>query len=70
MQPDLAQFAEGHKFMWDGGQYETREAAEAVQRGYENEGFETRLVEQDGGFLVYSRREVTEIVLEGDAPIG
>ncbi len=31
---------------------------------YEKDRFETRLVEEDGNFLVYTRRIVTEIVLE------
>jgi hypothetical protein len=69
MQPDIAMFDEGVKFMWDGLHYESREAAEAVQHQYEENGFETRSVEEQGSFLVYSRRVVTEIVLEGEAPM-
>jgi hypothetical protein len=56
--------------MWDGALYETRESAEAAQCEYEGSAFETRLVEEQGAFLVYSRRLVTEIVLEGEAPLG
>ena len=70
MQPDKVMFHEGDKFMWDGELYESHEAAEAKQKEYEADGFQTQLVECEGGFLVYSRRVVTEIVLEGEAPLG
>ena len=70
MQPDIAMSTGGVKFMWDGAPYETRETAMAVQGEYERNEFETRLVEEQGTFLLYSRRVVTEIVLEGDAPLG
>jgi hypothetical protein len=63
-------FREGNKFMWDGEFYETHEAAEAKLKEYEANDFETQLVEQGGRFLVYTRRVVTEIVLEGEAPLG
>jgi len=56
--------------MWDSEVYETHEAAEAKQKEYEANNFETQLVEGEGDFLVYSRRVVTEIVLEGDASLG
>ena len=69
MQPDKVMFHEGDKFMWDGELYESHEAAEAKQKEYEADGFQTQLVECEGGFLVYSRRVVTEIVLEGEAPL-
>ena len=70
MQPDNVMFREGDKLMWDGEVYETHEAAEAKQKEYEAHDFETQLVEGESKFLVYSRRVVTEIVLEGDAPLG
>lgn len=70
MQPDSVMFCQGDKSMWDGELYETHEAAKAKQKEYEAHDFETKLVEQEGKFLVYSRRVVTEIVLKGDAPLG
>jgi len=70
MQPNIAMFDEEGKFMWDGTLYGTRGSAAVVQREYEGDGFETRLVQGQGTFLVYSRRVVTEIVLEGEAPLG
>lgn len=69
MRFDIAMFDKGVKFMWDGIPYETREAAAAVQREYEEKGFETRRLEGQGAFLVYSRRVAAEIVLEGEAPM-
>ena len=69
MAPENVRFFEGHKFMWDGELYETAEAAETKQKEYEANDFETQRVESEGKFLVYSRRVVTEIVLEGEAPL-
>ena len=70
MQPDNVMFHEGDKFMWDGELYESHEGAEAKQKEYEANGFQTRFVEDGGKLLVYTRRVVTEIVLEGEAPLG
>jgi len=49
------------KFMWDGLPYDERGKAEEVEKEYRGNGFETRIVEAGERFLVYSRREVTEI---------
>lgn len=70
MQPNSVMFCQGDKFMWDGELYQTHEAAEAKRKEYADHDFETQLVQQEGEFLVYSRRVVTEIVLEGEAPLG
>lgn len=70
MEPENVRFPEGDKYMWDGAVYETREAAEAKKKEYEGQDFETQLVQHEDKFLVYTRRVVTEIVLEGEAPVG
>jgi len=70
VQPNSVMFCQGDKFMWDGELYETHEAAEVKRKKYADHDFETQLVQQEGKFLVYSRRVVTEIVLEGVAPLG
>jgi len=57
------------KFMWDGEIYDSRQAAEAKKAEYEKDNFEVRLFEQEGKFLLYTRRVVTEVVVEGEAPI-
>jgi len=54
--PKLASVFDGKKFLWNGVLYETRQQASEVQAGYDKEGFETRLSEEDGKHLVYSRR--------------
>jgi hypothetical protein len=68
MTPHNMRFFDRRKFMWDGEAYETRAAAEVKQREYAAHGFETELVEEEGKPLLYTRREVKEIVLEGEPP--
>ena len=36
---------------------------------YEKDDFEVRITEKGGKHYVYTRRVVTEIVLEGEAPV-
>jgi len=64
-----ALWVEGNKYMWDGAEYSTRAEAEAKVSTYETDGFETQIIEEEDKFLVYTRRVVTEIVLEGEAPL-
>jgi len=59
MEIPLARKMEGKKFMWDGGTRATEEEAQEVMRGYEKDGFETRMFVEDGQYLVYSRRLVS-----------
>jgi len=56
------------KFMWDGEEYYSRESAQEKKSRYEGDGFETQLIEEEGKALVYTRRVVKEIVIEGGAP--
>jgi hypothetical protein len=66
---DLAIILAGKKYMWDKGVYTTEaEARDRIAR-YEEDGFETHLIKEDKDYLVYSRRLVTEIVLEGEPPV-
>lgn len=65
----MAKVIDDKKFMWDGETYDTKEKAKEVMANYEKSKFETRIVEDAGKYLVYTRRVVTEIVLEGEAPI-
>jgi len=62
-------WVDGDKFMWDGGTYATRDEADARAAAYAEDGVETQVVEADGAYAVYTRRVVTEIVLEGEAPL-
>lgn len=56
---------EDKKFMWDGIEYETEEQARSAEKEYLEKNFEVRLVEEDENFLLFTRRVVTEIVLDG-----
>jgi hypothetical protein len=62
---DNFKIIEGKKYGWDGEDYESESAARGSVSKYSNDGFETRLVEEKGKYLVYTRRVVTEIVVEG-----
>ena len=60
---------EGRKFMWDGRDYGDGEEAAKARQEYEENGFETRIVREDDGVRVYTRRAVSEIELTGSAPV-
>jgi len=62
---DRALYEETKKFMWDGQEYETDEAATAAAQGYEDKGFEVRTVPHEGKAFLYTRRVVTEVVVDG-----
>ncbi len=55
--------------MWDNVEYPDMAAARVAAETYERDGFETRVVEEGDSALVYSRRVVSEIVVEGEQPI-
>ncbi len=69
MAAEIAIWVDGAKFMWDKGSHATREEAEAVAATYAENDFETQIIESEGAFYVYTRRVVTEIVLDGQAPV-
>jgi hypothetical protein len=62
--PSLAAKIDGKKFMWDKGHYFTEQEAREKMTQYKKDGFEAECVEENGEYLVYTRRLVTEIVLE------
>ena len=66
--PDASKIINDRKVMWDGVEYETEKEAQDVKKTYEDDNFEVELVEEEGKYLLYTRRVVTEIVLEGEAP--
>ena len=62
---EQARFFDGRKFMWDGEEYDSEKKAKDTQKQYEENGFEVELCRDDDGKVVlYTRRVVTEIVLE------
>jgi len=66
--PDSSRIINGKKFMWDGAVYPTQEEAQGVLEKYKNDNFEVELVKEENQFLVYTRRVVKEIVLDGKPP--
>jgi hypothetical protein len=61
---ERARFFEGKKFMWDGVEYDDKKKAREVEKQYSENGFEVRNCSEDEKTLLYTRRVVTEIVLE------
>jgi hypothetical protein len=55
---------DGMKFMQDGKVYPSKEDAEKAMESYRSGGFDVRLLEEGGGFLVFSRRVVKEVKVE------
>jgi hypothetical protein len=54
----------GRKLVWDGQAHLSKEAVEQVVSRYQSEGFETEIVEEEGKFLAYTRREVKKVAVE------
>ena len=67
--PDTSKIIKGRKVMWDGVVYETEKEAQEVKKTYEDDNFEVEMVQEEEKYLLYTRRVVTEIVLEGEAPV-
>jgi hypothetical protein len=66
--PQNVLFVDRRKFMWDGEARDSRADAEAKKAECEAQGFETQIVEEEGNFLLYTRRVVKEVVVEGEPP--
>lgn len=61
---DKARYIDGKKFMWNGEEYEDEKKAGLVAKEYAEKGFEIQTISEDGKVLLYTRRVVTEIVLD------
>ncbi len=59
-----ARYFEGKKFMWDGQEYGDEKKAGSVEKEYAEKGFEVRSCRENGKVLLYTRRVVTEVVVE------
>ena len=66
--PDVSKIIDGKKFMWDGVAYESEKEARDVKKKYEDDEFEVELVQEEEKHFLYTRRVVTEIVVEGEPP--
>ncbi len=61
---EKTRFFEGKKYMWDGQEYDNEEQAKSVEKQYTEKGFEVQMWREDGKVLIYTRRVVTEVVVE------
>jgi hypothetical protein len=66
---DSYKIIDSKKFMWDGCTYETLALAEEARQQYEANDFETRIITEDDKPLVYTRRIVEEVVVDGAPPL-
>lgn len=64
MNPPLVKILDGKKFMWNGSVYDTREEAEKTLHAYRADAFQVQLVEHEGKCLLYTRREVKQVVTQ------
>jgi hypothetical protein len=64
---DNYKILDGHKYMWDGYEYKDEGEAKNAAESYRKEGFDVRIVHEDN-YLVYTRREVKEVKVEGPPP--
>lgn len=55
--------------MWDFVIYESKKEAQDLMQKFKDDGFEVELIEEENKYLLYTRRVVTEIVVEGEAPV-
>ena len=68
--PDASIKINRNKFMWDGVVYESKKEAQDMMEKYKKDDFEVELIEKENQYLLYTRRIVTEIVVEGEPPPG
>ena len=61
---DRARFFDGKKYMWDGQEYDDQKKAREVEKEYREKGFDVQSCSEAGKILLYTRRIVTEIVVE------
>lgn len=66
--PDASIKVNGIKFMWDGVVYESEKEAQDMMKKYKDDNFEVEMKKEEGKHLLYTKRKVTEIVLDGEAP--
>ena len=61
---EKVRFFDGKKFMWDSEEYADKKKAEEAEKRYSENGFEVQSCDEDGKVLLYTRRVVTEVVVE------
>ncbi len=61
---DNVKFFDEKKFMWDGRTYISESEAINIKAEYEKNNFETRIVQEEEKCFLFTRRVVTEVVIE------
>jgi hypothetical protein len=61
---EKVRFFEGKKFLWDGEEYDSEKQASSVEKQYSEKGFEVQTWREHGKVFIYTRRVVTEIVVD------
>ena len=59
-----SQLFDGKKYMWDGQEYDDKKKAGEVEKEYREKGFDVQDCNEDGKILLFTRRVVTEVVVE------
>ena len=62
---ELARIFNGKKFMWDGKVYTNEKERREISQKYQDDGFEVETVEEGNQYFLFTRRVVTEVVVEG-----
>ena len=62
---ELARIFNGKKFMWDGKAYADEKEVKETSQKYQGDGFEVEMIEEGGEYFLFTRRLVTEVVVEG-----
>ena len=61
---EKVRFFEGKKFLWDGEEYDSEEKASSMEKQYTEKGFEVRACRENGKVFLYTRRVVTEVIID------
>lgn len=62
---ELARYFDGKKFMWDGRSYSDEQEMKETKKQYLDRGFQVQVVEEENQYFLFSRKVVTEVVVEG-----
>jgi hypothetical protein len=61
---DNVRFFDEKKFMWDGRTYISESEAINKKAEYEKDNFETRMIQEEEEYFLFTKRVVTEIEIE------
>jgi hypothetical protein len=62
---EMVRYHDGKKFVWDGEEYDDKKAAASAEQKYKEKDFEVWTVPEGDKVLLYTRRVVTEVVVDG-----